>query len=82
MLRHRALALTTRGYALLEYLMLNADTLLGRAEIVEHVWDSSLDPLSNAVEVCVQRLRRKIDEPGRASLISTRRGEGYMLSAG
>jgi DNA-binding response OmpR family regulator len=37
--------------------------------------------MSNVIDVCVQRLRRKIDDPGKRSLIVTRRGEGYMLSA-
>jgi DNA-binding response OmpR family regulator len=37
--------------------------------------------MSNVIDVCVQRLRRKIDEPGRPSMIVTRRGEGYMLAA-
>jgi DNA-binding response OmpR family regulator len=37
--------------------------------------------MSNVIDVCVQRLRRKIDDPQRPSLIVTRRGEGYMLSA-
>jgi DNA-binding response OmpR family regulator len=36
--------------------------------------------MSNVIDVCVQRLRRKIDEPGRTSMIVTRRGEGYMLA--
>jgi DNA-binding response OmpR family regulator len=36
--------------------------------------------MSNVIDVCIQRLRRKIDEPGRASLIATRRREGYMLT--
>ncbi len=77
----RLLSLTAREYALLEYLMLNAEAVIGRAEILEHVWGSSLDPASNAVEMCIQRLRRKIDVPGQPSLISTRRAEGYMLSS-
>jgi DNA-binding response OmpR family regulator len=37
--------------------------------------------MSNVIDVCVQRLRRKIDEPGCASMIVTRRGEGYMMAA-
>jgi DNA-binding response OmpR family regulator len=75
------LTLTAREYALLEYLVLQADVVVGRAEIAEHVWDSSYEGMSNAIDVCVQRLRRKIDDPGAPSLILTRRGEGYMFSA-
>jgi len=75
------LMLTAREYALLEHLVLHADEVVGRADIAEHVWDASYEVMSNVIDVCVQRLRRKIDDPGKPSLIVTRRGEGYMLSA-
>jgi DNA-binding response OmpR family regulator len=74
------LPLTTKEYALLEYLARNAGRVMGRAEISAHVWDENHDPLSNALDVCVARLRRKLDE-GRAPLIHTRRGSGYLLAA-
>ena len=51
------------------------------AAIDEHVWDASYDPLSNVIDAYVQRLRRKIDPPGAATLIVTRRGEGYLIAA-
>ncbi len=73
--------LTAREYALLECLARRAGAVVGRAEISEHVWDESYDPLSNVIDVYVQRLRRKLDVPGRASVIRTRRGEGYQLVA-
>lgn len=76
-----ALVLTAREYALLEHLAFHAGEVVGRASIAEHVWDISYDTMSNAIDVCVQRLRRKIDGPTSPSLIVTRRGEGYMLSA-
>jgi two-component system copper resistance phosphate regulon response regulator CusR len=72
--------LTAREYALLEYLALRAGEVVGRATIAEHVWDATHDGASNVIDVCVQRLRRKIDEPGQPSLIVTRRAEGYMLT--
>ncbi len=77
----RLLELTAREYALLEYLVLHADAVVGRAALAEHVWEASHEPASNAVDVCVKRLRRKIDRRGQPSLILTRRGEGYMLTA-
>ena len=81
-LRHgEPLILTAREYALLEHLVLHADAVVGRAAIAEHVWDAPYEAMSNVIDVCVQRLRRKIDDPQRPSLIVTRRGEGYMLSA-
>jgi len=78
----RAVALTTREYALLEYLARRAGQVVGRADISEHVWDDRYDPLSNVIDVYVQRLRRKLDVPGRGSVIRTRRGEGYQLDDG
>src|SRR5438874_86600 len=50
-----------------------------RGDIAEHVWDDHYDPLSNVVDVYIQRLRRKLDAPGADSMIRTRRGEGYQL---
>lgn len=75
----RRLSLTTREYALLEFLARRVDHIVGRAEIAEHVWDDHYDPLSNVIDVYVQRLRRKIDDPDGPSMIATRRGEGYAL---
>lgn len=77
----RAVPLTTREYALLEFLARRAGQVVGRAEISEHVWDETYDPMSNVIDVYIQRLRRKLDDPGRDSLIGTRRGEGYILIA-
>jgi DNA-binding response OmpR family regulator len=76
-----ALVLTAREYALLEHLVLHVDEVVGRADIAEHVWDASYEAMSNVIDVCVQRLRRKIDTPGEPSMIVTRRGEGYMLNS-
>jgi DNA-binding response OmpR family regulator len=79
--RNRAVLLTAKEYALLEYLARRAGDVVSRGDIAEHVWDEHYDPLSNVVDVYVQRLRRKLDAPGSPSLIRTRRGEGYELSA-
>lgn len=75
------LPLTTREYAVLEFLARRLGQVVGRAEIAEHVWDDRYDPMSNVIDVYVQRLRRKIDAPQEPSLIRTRRGEGYILVA-
>lgn len=75
----RTIQLTTKEYALLEYLARRRGEIAGRAEIAEHVWDDSFDPMSNLIEVYVQRLRRKIDDGHEVRLIHTRRGSGYML---
>lgn len=73
--------LTTREYALLEYLARHAGRVVGRAELTEHVWDANHDPASNALEVYVGRVRKKLDVDGGPSLLHTRRGAGYLLSA-
>lgn len=75
----QALQLTTREYALLEFLARNAGRVVGRAEISDHVWDDNYDPASNLIESYINRLRRKLDTPGRRPLIHTRRGAGYLL---
>jgi two-component system copper resistance phosphate regulon response regulator CusR len=72
--------LTSKEYALLEYLMMNAGRVLSRTMIIEHVWDQSFDGATNIVDVYVRHLRNKVDEPFDAKLIRTIRGVGYSLS--
>lgn len=72
--------LTTKEYALLEFLALNKGRVVGREEISEHVWNEDFDPFSNLIEVYIKRLRRKIDEGRPMQLIHTRRGAGYILN--
>jgi two-component system copper resistance phosphate regulon response regulator CusR len=76
----RAVLLTTKEYALLEYLVRRQGEVVGRADIAEHVWDDRFDPMSNLIEVYIQRLRRKIDSGQPVKLIHTRRGAGYSLA--
>lgn len=71
--------LTTKEYALLEFLARNAGRVVGRAEIAEHVWDETFDPFSNLIEVYVNRVRRKVDTPLLKPLLHTRRGAGYFF---
>ncbi|MGA3350242.1 MAG: response regulator transcription factor [Candidatus Sulfotelmatobacter sp.] len=78
----RAISLTTKEYALLEFLARNAGRVVGRAEIAEHVWNEEFDPFSNLIEVYVNRIRQKIDAGSAKPLLTTRRGAGYILSAG
>lgn len=72
--------LTTKEYALLEFLALNKGRVIGREEISEHVWNENFDPFSNLIEVYIKRLRKKLDEGYSVPLIHTRRGAGYILT--
>jgi len=76
----KAIEMTTKEYALVEFLARNAGRVVGRAEIAEHVWDEEFDPFSNLIEVYINRIRRKIEPQGSEPLLHTRRGAGYMLS--
>jgi two-component system, OmpR family, copper resistance phosphate regulon response regulator CusR len=78
----RRVELTAKEFALLDYLARNADQVVGRAAIAEHVWDENFDPFSNLIEVYIQRLRRKLDDGQSHKLLRTIRGEGYMLASG
>ena len=75
----RPIPLTTKEYAMLEYLARNAGRVVGRAELSSHVWDENYDPLSNTIEVYINRLRKKVDAEHPTPLIHTRRGAGYLL---
>ncbi|MGA7326704.1 MAG: response regulator transcription factor [Rhodomicrobium sp.] len=73
--------LQPREFRLLEYLMLNADQVVTRTMLLEHVWDFHFDPKTNIVETHISRLRSKIDRGHQTGLIKTVRGSGYMISA-
>jgi len=77
----KSISLTAKEYALLEFLMLNQNRIVGREQIAQHVWDENFDPFSNIIDVYVRRLRTKIDVGFERPLLHTRRGEGYMLTA-
>ena len=67
-------SLTAKEYALLEFLMLNEDRVVGREQIAQHVWDESFDPFSNVIDVYIRRLRAKLDA-GAESALFTRAAE-------
>ncbi|MEO8880532.1 MAG: response regulator transcription factor [Gemmatimonadaceae bacterium] len=76
----RTVVLTTKEFALLAFLVRHEGHVVSRAEICAHVWDDNHDPYSNAIEVYINRLRRKVDSVSDTPLIHTRRGAGYMLA--
>jgi two-component system copper resistance phosphate regulon response regulator CusR len=77
----REVALTTREYALLEFLVRRAGDVVSRDKIAEHVWDIGFKTDTNVVDVVVRRLRAKVDDPFKTKLVHTIRGMGYVLKA-
>ncbi len=73
------LVLTRLEFDLLLYFLENPGKVLSRERILNRVWDSQSDPLTNIVDVYVSRLRQKIDDPQGESMIQTLRGNGYRL---
>jgi len=74
-----AIPLSSKEFALLEFMLLRSPEPVTRSEIIEHVWDTNFDSETNLVEVYVNRLRQKIDEHRPTKLIHTIRGVGYRL---
>ncbi len=77
----RPLELLPQEYRLLEYLMRNANRVVTRAMILEHVWKIHFNPLTSVVESHISRLRAKLNMAGASDLIQTVRGAGYRLRA-
>ena len=76
----QCIGLTTKEYALLEYLMRHPNQVLTRTMIAESAWNYDFDNASNVIDVHIRNLRRKIDDPFPAKLIQTVRGAGYRIS--
>lgn len=77
----QGISLTSKEYALLEYLMLNANHVVTRTMISEHVWQEDFDSFTNVIDVYIQHLRNKIDKDSKKKLIHTIRGSGYVLKS-
>ncbi len=77
--RGKAIDLSAREYALLEYMAVNRNTVLSRTDLTEHLYDQDFDLDSNVIDVFISRLRGKIDREFSDKLIFTMRGAGYML---
>ncbi len=73
------IALTSKEYALLEYMMLNAGDVVTRTMITEHVWNEDFDSFSNVIDVYINHLRNKVDKEFKKPLIHSVRGTGYVL---
>ena len=78
----RAIELTAKEYALLEYFLRNKDRVLSRTIISEHIWDYNFDTGTNLIDVYVNHLRNKVDAGFDTRLIHTVRGVGYVMREG
>lgn len=75
----KLISLSPKEYSLLEYLARNPNKVIGRMEIMSHVWGEEIDELSNTVDVHIRYLRRKIDDRFNKKLIKTVKNRGYLL---
>ena len=75
----KEIELTTKEYALLEYLIRNKNRILSRSTITQHVWKHNFDPESNIIDVYIKRLRSKIENDDGKPLIQSIRGVGYRM---
>lgn len=73
------ISLSAKEYALLEYLMMNKNTVLTRENIENHIWDFSYEGGTNVVDVYISYLRKKVDGNHSIRLIHTVRGCGYVV---
>ena len=78
--QQKSVDLTGREFNLIEYLMRSPGRVFTRTQILEHVWGYDFDPSTNVVDVCIQRIRKKIDAIGHGeSPIESVRGVGYRF---
>ena len=77
----KAIELSTREYTLVEFMVYNADRVLNRLTLSEHVWKYDFDRGTNFIDVYINRLRNKIDKGYRRKFIVTVRGYGYMFKS-
>lgn len=73
--------LTRKEYALIEHLMRNAEKIVSRGSLLDHVWGEEVDPFTNTIEAHILNVRKKIDGNPKKKLIHTIPGRGYKISA-
>ena len=73
------ISLTAKELSLLEYFLLNPSRIISQQELIEHVWDESVDVFSNAIRVHMSSLRKKLKNALTYDPITTKIGEGYIL---
>jgi len=81
MRRGQAIDLQPMEFKLLEYLMRQAERVVSKTMILEHVWNYTFNPQTSAIDVLVSRLRNKVDRDFDQKMIHTVRGVGYVLKS-
>ena len=77
----REIELSAKEFAVLEYLMRNAGTIISSSELIDHAWDSNYEGFSNVVQTYIRYLRKKLTLPGEDDIIQTHRGSGYSIAS-
>lgn len=77
----QAIELSSREFALLEFLMRHPGEVVTRTQILDHVWDYNYDGLSNVVDVYIGYLRKKLEKPFNSQVIRAIRGVGYIMES-
>ena len=77
--KQEVIELTSREFNLLEYLMRSPGRVFTRTQILEHVWGYDFNPNTNIIDVCIQRIRKKIEKVGGEDCLESVRGVGYRF---
>jgi DNA-binding response OmpR family regulator len=75
----KSIDLTSKEYAILEYLVVNRNGVVTREMVEDHVWDCEYGAFSNVVEVLISRLRKKLCPEDKEAVIKTVKGLGYVV---
>ncbi len=78
----KEIILTPKEYSILEYLMKNANKVISRTKLIEHVYDYHFDTETNIIDVYINKVRTKVDNEFDKQLIYTIRGVGYIIKDG
>lgn len=78
-IKNQTVDLSPKAYALLEYLALNKEAVVSRADIIEHLWDDNVDLFSNVIDVHIKNIRKAFKKFNADFQIKTVKGKGYML---
>jgi DNA-binding response OmpR family regulator len=77
--QQEVIELTSREFNLLEYLMRSPGRVFTRTQILEHVWGYDFNPNTNLIDVCIQRIRKKIEKVDGEECLESVRGVGYRF---